>query len=65
MEFNNYNDLEQSYINNNIHPLDLKNSVSTLLNELINPIREQFKNDKELFKILGHIWWTLNYIDQV
>jgi len=55
LEFNNYNDLEQSYINNNIHPLDLKNSVSTLLNELINPIREQFKNDKELFKILGHI----------
>lgn len=43
ISFNNYNDLEKEFINKNIHPEDLKNSVSEYLIEILEPIRKVFK----------------------
>ncbi len=42
-----YVQLEESYINGNIHPLDLKNTVSKYLNEMIRPVREYFETNKQ------------------
>tara|TARA_Y100000310_G_scaffold332936_1_gene409496 strand:- start:1635 stop:2588 length:954 start_codon:yes stop_codon:yes gene_type:complete len=38
-----YNTLEKEFAKGNIHPLDLKNSVSEYLEEIISPIRKKFK----------------------
>ncbi|MBL7147820.1 MAG: tyrosine--tRNA ligase [Nanoarchaeota archaeon] len=44
LSFNNYKDLEKSFTKKELHPLDLKNSVSKYLIEIISPIRKQFKS---------------------
>ncbi|PIO08521.1 tyrosine--tRNA ligase [Candidatus Pacearchaeota archaeon CG10_big_fil_rev_8_21_14_0_10_34_12] len=41
--FENYEDLENSFKMEKIHPLDLKNSVSKYLQEIIGEIRKNFK----------------------
>jgi tyrosyl-tRNA synthetase len=41
----NYNDLLEVYSNNELHPLDLKNSVIKRLIEILEPIREYLKTD--------------------
>lgn len=41
--FDNYEDLEKDFANKKIHPLDLKNSVSDYLCDIIEPIRKAFK----------------------
>ena len=43
LSYSNYEDLENSFIKKEVHPLDLKNSVSSYLNEIIDPIRRKFK----------------------
>lgn len=40
-----YNDLLEAYSNNELHPLDLKNSVIKRLIEILEPIREYLKTD--------------------
>ena len=42
LSFNNYEELEKSFIKKDLHPLDLKNSVSKYLIGIINPIRKAF-----------------------
>ncbi|MEM3405570.1 MAG: tyrosine--tRNA ligase [Candidatus Pacearchaeota archaeon] len=43
IEFNNYEELEKEYIKGNLHPLDLKNTVTDYLEEIISPIRKNWK----------------------
>nr|MBA4405599.1 tyrosine--tRNA ligase [Nanoarchaeum sp.] len=43
LEFNNYEELEKSFVAKKLHPLDLKNSLSGYLAEIIEPIRKKFK----------------------
>ena len=43
LSFNSYEELEKVYLKKEIHPLDLKNSVSEYLIKIIGPIRKQFK----------------------
>jgi tyrosyl-tRNA synthetase len=43
LEFKNFDELEKSYLSNEIHPLDLKNSAARYLNEIIAPVRERVK----------------------
>jgi tyrosyl-tRNA synthetase len=53
VEYFDYTSLEKDYLEGKIHPLDLKNSVSKNLNELIKPIREHFEKNssaKELYE---------------
>jgi len=43
LTFTNYKDLEKVFLKKEVHPLDLKNSVSEYLIKVITPIRKQFK----------------------
>jgi tyrosyl-tRNA synthetase len=43
--YKSYSDLENDYVNGNVHPGDLKNSVASSINKLIEPVRQHFKND--------------------
>jgi len=43
IEFENYNEFEKTYKEGKIHPLDLKNAVTEYLEEIISPIRKNFK----------------------
>ncbi len=45
--YESYGELVESYANGDIHPLDLKKSVAFYINEMIEPVREYFKNNKE------------------
>jgi tyrosyl-tRNA synthetase len=50
--FENYADLEQSFVKGDLHPLDLKNSVADYLDQLIKPIRDHFEKDKKARDLL-------------
>ena len=43
LSFESYEDLEKAFVKKDIHPLDLKNSLSRYLIEIITPIRNKFK----------------------
>jgi tyrosyl-tRNA synthetase len=43
LNFANYEDLEKAFAKKDIHPLDLKNSLTKYLIEIITPIRNKFK----------------------
>jgi len=48
-----YGELEKEYLNGNVHPIDLKNTVVFYLNEMIKPVREYFETNtkaKELYE---------------
>ncbi len=42
-----YAALEKAYTEGSIHPMDLKNTVSFYLNEMIKPVREYFEKNKK------------------
>uniref|UniRef100_T1PIN7 Tyrosine--tRNA ligase n=1 Tax=Musca domestica TaxID=7370 RepID=T1PIN7_MUSDO len=42
--FNNYNDLEQYFADNKLHPADLKSTVEKYINKLLEPIRKEFES---------------------
>lgn len=46
MVFRSYNKLEKKYKQKDIHPLDLKKNVARILNDMIKPIRNHFKEDE-------------------
>jgi len=55
MEFHSYPDLEKSFREGELHPLDLKNAVAEHLNKMIKPIREHFEKDskaRELYEMM-------------
>jgi tyrosyl-tRNA synthetase len=43
IEFENYAELEKAYVEGKMHPLDLKNAVTSYLEKIIAPIRENWK----------------------
>jgi len=48
-----YDELEKEFSEGKVHPMDLKNSVSFYLNEMIKPVREYFEKNqhaKELYE---------------
>jgi tyrosyl-tRNA synthetase len=46
LEFADYEELEQSYRNGNLHPADLKKGVSAALDGIVGPIRSHFEKDR-------------------
>lgn len=46
LEFKNYEEIEKLYKEGKLHPLDLKNSVSESLVEILKPAREHFSKGK-------------------
>jgi tyrosyl-tRNA synthetase len=56
LEIQSYQELEDSYRGGDIHPLDLKNAVAEVLDELIDPIRTHFEEDEhacELYQLVS------------
>lgn len=51
--YNNYNELENDFINKKLHPRDLKIAVSGYLINIIKPIREKLKINNEIIKIIN------------
>lgn len=48
-----YEELRDLFIDKKIHPMDLKNSIAKYINELLEPVRQHFENNKkaaELYK---------------
>ncbi len=43
--FYNYNELEKAFLSKQLHPTDLKNSVSRYLNMIITPVRKYLENE--------------------
>lgn len=50
-----YDKLVSEFLEGKIHPMDLKNSVSHYLNEMISPVREAFEKDSKLKKMRAEI----------
>jgi tyrosyl-tRNA synthetase len=46
IEFSSYQELEDAYLNKKIHPLDLKNSVSQKIIDILKPARDHFEKPK-------------------
>ena len=42
MVYETFNDLRENFFNGNLHPMDLKNGISDLLTELLEPLRDMF-----------------------
>ncbi len=59
--FSSYQEVEKVYINGEIHPLDLKISVSESLCKILKPIREYFEKNsraRELYEIVKSVQIT-------
>jgi len=55
ISFNSYDELAVCYLDKKLFPLDLKNAVIGYLNELLQPVRDHFANNKEAKKILEKV----------
>lgn len=55
LEFNSYKELEETFVKKELHPQDLKQSVSKYLNELLEPIREKLRKNKTAQKLAEEI----------
>jgi tyrosyl-tRNA synthetase len=55
IEFHSYEELEKSFKEGKLHPLDLKNAVAEYLDEMIKPIREHFEKDKKARELLENM----------
>ncbi|KAJ2552442.1 Tyrosine--tRNA ligase cytoplasmic [Coemansia sp. RSA 1933] len=53
--FNDYESLERDFADKKVHPGDLKNSVSSAINSLLDPIREYFEQP-EMQKLLAEAY---------
>jgi tyrosyl-tRNA synthetase len=47
--------LEADYKSEALHPGDLKPAVAKALNEIIEPVRQHFKNDPDAKKLLEQV----------
>lgn len=55
IEIENYNELVKIYSKGDLHPLDLKNTVSAKINELIIPVRNHFEKNLKAKKLLEKV----------
>ncbi|MFH1400104.1 MAG: tyrosine--tRNA ligase, partial [Nanoarchaeota archaeon] len=55
LTFSDYASLESAYEKGDLHPADLKPTIAGYLNELLQPVRDHFANDKGAKKILEQV----------
>lgn len=53
--YTSYQELEDDYKNEILHPGDLKPALAKAINEMIDPVRQHFKNNKEAKKLLAKV----------
>ena len=55
LEFNSYSELEKTFIAKEVHPLDVKNTCTKYINELLKPVRKHFEENKEAKDLLEQV----------
>ncbi len=55
IEFNSYNELEKSFEEKKLHPMDLKQATSLYLDKLIEPVRQKLDKNKTAKKLAEDI----------
>lgn len=55
IEFFSYEELEKSYLDGELHSLDLKNSVIEYIDRIISPIREHFEKNKRVKELYDFV----------
>lgn len=58
LTFTDYQDLRESYVQGQVHPLDLKNGVAEALVEILEPVRNHFKRNPEPLEVMKQIETT-------
>jgi tyrosyl-tRNA synthetase len=53
--FKTFKELEKSFAEKKVHPMDLKATLSKLLNQLIEPVRKHFEENTEAKKLLEQV----------
>lgn len=54
VSFGNYHELEEAFVGKKLHPQDLKQSVGSYLNKIIDPIRKHFKGQESFLELLAN-----------
>jgi len=52
IDLDSYEELEQKFRNNEIHPMDLKNAVASSLVEILKPVKKYFERNKKAKELL-------------
>ena len=55
LQFNSYEDLEKTFAQKKLHPMDLKQSTASYLNKLVEPVRKKLNNNKTAKKLQEEI----------
>ncbi|MGM5483759.1 MAG: tyrosine--tRNA ligase [Nanobdellota archaeon] len=55
LSFDNYGNLEESFVKGDLHPMDLKNAVAKYINSFLEPVRKHFKEDPKAKELLEKI----------
>jgi tyrosyl-tRNA synthetase len=55
LEITSYDELVKKYAAKELHPMDLKNAVAELLNELVEPVRKHFETNAEAKALLEQV----------
>ncbi len=55
ISFKTYKDLEKTFSEKKVHPMDLKATLSKLLDQLIEPVRRHFEENHEAKKLLKQV----------
>ncbi|MFW9893674.1 MAG: tyrosine--tRNA ligase, partial [Candidatus Thorarchaeota archaeon] len=50
LEYTDIDSFEKSYMNEEVHPMDVKSAVSEYLVELLSPAREYFEKHSDIFE---------------
>lgn len=50
VRYSSYSELESDFLNNDLHPQDLKKSTSEAIYKVLNPIRKRFEGEEDLLK---------------
>jgi tyrosyl-tRNA synthetase len=54
-KYTNYEDVEKDFLEEKLHPSDLKPSLAKAINEILQPVRDHFKNDKNAAELLKKV----------
>ncbi|MBN4049108.1 tyrosine--tRNA ligase [archaeon AH-315-M20] len=55
LEFKSYEELEKTFAQKKLHPMDLKQSTASYLNKLVEPVRKKLNNNKTAKKLQEEI----------
>ncbi len=55
IEFNNYSEMEDAYLNAKLHPMDLKNATAIYLDKLVEPTRKHFDKNSKARELLEKV----------